>query len=234
MAVAGQVSGALYFYQNHFVQVPDQAEINFGKFDLSIDAWVKPVQVLPTLLQPIVDKLAVPFPLPNPPTGTGYALYILGDKLRFVIGDGGPFEIYDSTTSIPSTPHTWSHIAVTVAHSTNTVTFYINGSPDIQQPAVPTLTAGSTSNSSVLLIGNGRLIPPDDLVEITIDELEIFNRAITVQEVQDIFNAGPAGKCKRKIVTAVPGMGDWGILALAAGLGGTLFLLLRRRRGVPS
>jgi hypothetical protein len=151
----------------------------------------------------------------------------------FVIGDGGPFETYSSITPIPSTPNTWTHIAVTVARSTNTVTLFVNGSPDVLQPADPTLPAGSINNSSDLLIGNGRLIFPGDLVEIAIDELEIFNRAITLQEVQGIYNAGPAGKCKKKIITAVPGMGDWGILALTAGIGGTLFLLLmRRRRGL--
>ena len=194
-AVTGQVNGALYFFPGHFVQVSDHSEINFGKFDLSIDAWIKSVQAGLQGIDPIVDKLALPLPLPSPPTGKGYALYIKGQQLHFVMGDGGSLATYISASSIPIQPQTWTHVAVTVARSTKIVTLYINGNQVPLQAAVPSMPAGSITTNVPLVIGHSGL-QPDAPVEIAIDELEIFNRALTQPEIQSIFSAGAAGKCK--------------------------------------
>jgi hypothetical protein len=39
---------------------------------------------------------------------------------------------------------------------------------------------------------------------ITIDELEIFNRALTAQEVQHLYSFGSAGKCRFNVVNPNP------------------------------
>ncbi len=43
-----------------------------------------------------------------------------------------------------------------------------------------------------------------------IDEVEIHNRALSEEEIQDIFNAGGAGKCKRcsSTITTIAGLRD--------------------------
>ncbi len=188
-AVTGQVNGALFF-ASPFVQVQPSSEINFGTSDISIDAWVKPVQVGPTLIQPIVDKLDLPS---TALTGTGYALYIQGQQLHFVLGDGGQLATYSSTNSPPIPFNSWTLVTVTVARP-STVTLYINGIPSTLQTPVPQLPGGSVTNSVPLAIGHNRL--PGGLGEIAIDELELFNRTLSPSEIQAIYNAGPAGKCR--------------------------------------
>lgn len=38
-----------------------------------------------------------------------------------------------------------------------------------------------------------------------IDEVEVFDRALTASEIQDIYNAGSAGKCKVVTICHKPG-----------------------------
>jgi hypothetical protein len=64
-----------------------------------------------------------------------------------------------------------------------------------------TIAVGNTSNTSPLWIGKSRLhsILQTKYREVAIDEVEIFNRAITAAEAQQISNAGHIGKCKATI-----------------------------------
>jgi hypothetical protein len=57
------------------------------------------------------------------------------------------------------------------------------------------------------------------------DEVEIFNRALSLTEIQGIYNAGSAGKCKPQRIPATSPIGLvlLGFLVVVAGL-----LLLRR------
>jgi Concanavalin A-like lectin/glucanases superfamily/Putative Ig domain len=70
-------------------------------------------------------------------------------------------------------------------------------------------STGPSSNNVPLWIGSSRL--SSLLCEIAIDELELFNRAITQSQLQEIFNAGPFGKC-RPVAACAPrpaGLLDW-------------------------
>jgi hypothetical protein len=91
----------------------------------------------------------------------------------------------------------WSHVAMT--YNGTQVVMYLNG------VAVGSAAAGggiSTSGnaSTCPMIGN----EPDSCVVQNsgfgfvgrIDEVEFFSRALSLAEVQAIFNAGSAGKCK--------------------------------------
>jgi uncharacterized repeat protein (TIGR01451 family) len=207
-SIAGQHVNNSMFFVNQSVEVNNSSSLNFGTGEFSIDAWVKSNPngaINPSnFIQPIVDKTA-------PGSGLslvgGYALFIshapntTTGKLGFVIDDG-------STPPVASTPvyHSaalssgWFHVAVTVARTSTTsavVTLYVNGAAS----APFTIAVGNTTNSSSLWIGKSRLysILQANLREVAIDEVEIFNRAITAAEVQQISNAGPIGKCKATI-----------------------------------
>jgi uncharacterized repeat protein (TIGR01451 family) len=200
-AVAGQVGGAIQFNPNlqangPHLEVQDHSELNPGTGDLTIDAWVRVSPSPPTagFIYPIVDKLVVTQVAPNIGTPrVGYAFYLDNfvplARLRFTMADGvtvanyiGPGIFYNA----------WNHVAVTVNRASGTVTFYVNGTPTaVTAPPMP--TGSIDTPGTTLLIGESRL---GLQAEITIDELEIFKRALTVQEVQAIWNAGPAGKCK--------------------------------------
>jgi uncharacterized repeat protein (TIGR01451 family) len=189
--VAGIVgAGALYFY-GPYVEVPLGSELNFGTGDFSIDAWIKPVYLVDAnFLSLIVHKIDS--------SGVGYALYTLGNQaggreLRLVMNG----TTYTSSPGITST--NWHHVAVTVSRASGppTGTFYINGAP----AGTFTPVTANLDNSSPLLIGASFLtglvgLPNVGRHEFAIDELELFKRALTPKEVQDIFNADSSGKCK--------------------------------------
>jgi hypothetical protein len=102
--------------------------------------------------------------------------------------------------SVPVTTLTdgqWHQVAVTVSRSSSTgIQWYHNGAA-VLSPGNPTNRPGSLVNSSPLRIGTRTASSPlSGWFNGDIDELEIFNRALTGNEVLSIFSAGPFGKCK--------------------------------------
>jgi hypothetical protein len=105
------VASALYFY-GPFIDVPDQAEIDFGSGDLTIDAWVwpPPPTGAGTGVSPIVDKLDLA-------QQRGYALYLAH-------APGGPYNVptfrigtgtfTTAAAAVSLTYGMWNHVAVTV------------------------------------------------------------------------------------------------------------------------
>ncbi len=190
-----KVNGSLLFYAGvtkKYVKVPDAPSLNFGVGDFSIDAWVYPV-IGSNYVQPIVDKAVTTVSY-----CVGYRLFILNGQLNFLVMDGNNV----STTTAPISYSQWQHVAAVRKGGTpNTFQLYING------VLVTTTTAqvNNTSNTTELLIGgitspNGGTLcglPAQfNYGEIAIDELEIFNRAMTASEIFSIWHADTFGKCK--------------------------------------
>lgn len=187
IAVTGEVHGALYF-GGGYVEAPSQSEIEFTGGKLSIDGWIRGVTCTP-ILSPIVDKF-------DPNSNRGFAFYLTQPTpgvafLNFRL-NGSTFTS-TSTLSATASPLAnigpWYHVAVTVDTSTGAGVFYLNGAQ-----AGSFAAASSPFNNLVpLWIGKTRL--PNSSCEIAVDELELFDRALTQAELQGIYNAGSAGKC---------------------------------------
>jgi uncharacterized repeat protein (TIGR01451 family) len=198
--IPGKVAGALRFdgVDDH-VRVPDQAELNVGTGNFTLDAWVRTGSSDLVLL---VDKRSGPTP-------QGYAFFLVNGRLGFQManGVGSPscaptptpgYACVNYVTS-PTSPNVadgqWHHVAAVVdrADATSGVRLYVDG---VQVFAGSPLT-GNLDNLSDLYLGvrtpdmGGTGFFPGDL-----DEVELFKRALTQQEIQAIYNAGPAGKCK--------------------------------------
>jgi hypothetical protein len=189
------VGGSLYFYdQGHggYVTVLDNSSLNFGAGAFTIDAWVYPSLVGTSLVQPIVDKVQL---ASNQSGGIGYRLFILNGQLHFVLLDGSTA----LNVQAPITFEQWQHAAVVRRGGTpGTVEVYLDG--QLVSTTSGPLSPGSISNSANLFIGG--IVPgasglPSQFGygDIFIDELEIFNRALTQAEIQSIVSAGSAGKC---------------------------------------
>jgi uncharacterized repeat protein (TIGR01451 family) len=200
---SGMVGSALYFY-GPYIGVPNHPDLNFGAGPFSMDAWVyyMPLSPVPPgsgpFIAPIVDKY-------DPATNRGYALFLYidttGTHLRFRTWDGVNAAVAGFPIAIP--PLTWFHVAVVVHRPGPGVAIYINGAPAVTgAPVAP----GSLDNTVPLWVGKSRLhgLLNAGFREIALDELEIFNCAITAQEVQSIFAAGPAGKCREPRPTDAP------------------------------
>src|ERR1019366_591313 len=182
---AGMVGGGLRFPFNQTlppeVVVPHNAKLNLGTGDFTIDAWINP-----TGPGTIVSKFA---------SNKGYQLY-----LDLVVGSGsGPFPVgvtlnnngfhFSGTCFVP--PGIWTHIAVTAQNGL--FTCYFNGA----SKDTKTFTYADLSNTAPFEIGYG--VAGLNSFPGTIDEVELFNRALTDSEVKSISNSGSAGKCKSAV-----------------------------------
>lgn len=191
--IGGVVNNAHLFtkytaIEANYHKVADSSWLNFGSGNLSIDAWflmplVGPVPSQPTPIQPIVDKF-------SPTLNSGYALYTENKQLKLVLGNGLFKVTYPCSKLL--TPFVWTHIAVAVDR-VNGGKFYINGA---QAGPAFTPLLGNITNNVELWIGKSRL--GDSSGEFRIDELEIFQDAISLEDVEKIFKAKNIGKCKPK------------------------------------
>lgn len=183
-AVPGAVAGALSFITNNrTVSVPHHPSLNFGTGSFSIDAWFRTGQASPSIEKIIVDKF-------DPAQQRGYRLSVKGDKLVLTVSDGTHLQTFTSTNAL--TFGQWQLVAVTVDRSSTpqTVRFHIGSlsvalNSDLPQNLSPALL--SLDNTTNLRIGG---------IETFIDEVELFNRALSSAEIAAIHSAGAAGKCK--------------------------------------
>jgi len=173
---------------NNFVRVtPINGALDFGTRNFSIDCWVKPR--ITTGNKVVVDKRGGGMFDP-----IGYALYLANGQLSFQLGDGiGVNGWTDYLSSLTVEINKWNHVAVTVDRGNpNGLMFYVNG---VSQTSNPTGRQGSLDNNANLLIGYDRFVS-DNHFNGSIDEVELFNRALGADEVRAIFMAGSEGKCK--------------------------------------
>jgi hypothetical protein len=121
----------------------------------------------------------------------------------------------------------WSHVAITYDQSI--VRVFINGTEEGNAPGTGTI--GNTDNVGTnVFIGNeptGTLVQADFAFHGDIDEVEIFDRALSFPDIRAIYLAGSMGKCKEPAVIEVdidikPGsypnsinLGEHGLLPVA-------------------
>jgi len=199
--VSGMVDGALHFNGSNYVEVPSHNEINFDKGDFSIDAWVKTTDKQGVKV--IVDKR-----YENRSTYTqGYSLYTYRGQLGFQLADGNGSWFCSSNPITSSCTNyisgafiadgEWHLVAVTVDRDSSTGgRFYVDGS--LVNTFNPMIRDGSLDNEKPLRIAS-RSSSVTGLFQGEIDEVELFNRVLTDAEIESIYEAGSAGKCKVQI-----------------------------------
>ncbi len=180
-ATPGKVAGAGTFISSPTRgRAPNAASLNFGTGSFSLDCWIRPVQGVPNSWQTIVDKLDLGALL-------GYTIGISNGNLTLRAGDGA---LYTHTGPAVNSG-LWNFVGVMVNRSANTVQFYVNGVPSAPQTLVPT---GTFNNTLDLLIGAP--YAPNIFSEASLDEIELFNRVLTTNDLGAIFAADSRGKCK--------------------------------------
>jgi uncharacterized repeat protein (TIGR01451 family)/fimbrial isopeptide formation D2 family protein len=184
----GMVDNALFFYGGRYIGVPHSSDLDPSTGPFSVDAWV----VYSHVSSPSVGG----FVIATKGTSTGWTLYIdpTADLLLCRLAASGN----QWTMQADITPGVWQHVALAIDRgtSTATITLYVDG--------VPTSWTGSmasgfnfSSNQPLYIGGDGAGTP----YEMAVDEVELFQYALTLSDVQGIFGAGSAGKCK-------PDLGD--------------------------
>ena len=180
---------------NDFVEAPDGADLTTNS--LTIDAWVK---LAPggNLNSPVIVSKYNSSEL----YGASWILFMNpAGQLLFDISEGVTSQSYREvmTDSPVLAPDVWTHVAATFDVTTQVMQIYVDG-----VPVATSLIAGSSTitsiNDSASPIRIGAAVNfGAQLVEFwtgLIDEVEIFDRALSASEIQAIFNAGSAGKCK--------------------------------------
>ncbi len=202
LGAPGKVGNAVCFDQGR-IDVPPYPALALGG-DLTIDAWIKPSsQASPTWRYTIVDKRQGPL---SGLTWRGYWLYLAGvgsgqARLTLALNNGAaPLPLPTCCGPLVALNNTWQHIAVTVKHNCPSaggvcVDFWLDG---IQgTPAFYTGEPGSFATSAGLRIGDDVDTTTNDNWFLgCMDELEIFERALSGDEVCHLECAGPFGKCK--------------------------------------
>jgi serine/threonine protein kinase len=204
---AGEVGHAFSFNgTNSYVQVPDAPALRLTN-ELTIEFWVKRQQLTEDY---IVNK-------GGDWTGgaLNYGVSIAGPAngniLHFLYANG-----IRGTISI--TDFNWHHCAVTARNGDADPTFYVDG---VQQPIL--LREGSATmnlypSTAPLYIGAQLAAVANYFSGAEIDELGIYNRALSADEIQTIYNLGnpiisippPANPPKPNIPTTVTNTNETG------------------------
>jgi uncharacterized protein (TIGR03437 family) len=185
-----------------FVEVPDHNRLDFSQ-SFTIDAWIY-LNSYPTELAPIVSKWNDIGAI-----NRGYFLAVAANaRIRFDISATGLFtagplenDVGRSTANntmlvshsvVPT--FAWNHVTAVFDSTNRRMQLYVNGERDNGIQTV--FTGGPRANNEPLLIGAGDLgSNVRDFVDGIIDEVEIFGRALSDDEVRQIFQARYSGKC---------------------------------------
>lgn len=179
---AGLVNGALSFDRNYstYVSVPDDASLNITG-DITISAWVYFTRG--GSYQAIVTKCVGNGPRNNPfdfRTDTSAE-----PRLALVRADARGHERVYSNKAISL--NEWHHVLVRMENKVPD--FYVDGVVTGKWPNVP-FTKTPTGNTKPLLIGRR-----DDGLYFNgiIDEVAIYNRALSAEEIQEHYQNGLNG-----------------------------------------
>lgn len=153
--------------------------------DFSIDFWMQPDgTAAPFAVQSILDKRSGSY--------RGYHVYFYnnlgaaGGTVGLQLADGG-WTNYGTNVAIPK--NEWTHVAISVRRGPNGGKIWVNGVLATQF----TPTNGSLTSTAALNIG-GHNYSPSASFRGQVDELAIYDRALTFQEVRSVFLAGSQGK----------------------------------------
>ena len=186
---SGEVQRAFSFDgTNDYIEAPDSASLSITGA-ITVDAWINPDEVMLSDGRVIVSKRAG--------SSTSYIFMIVAGKLRFQVNGASTFRYADSTSTIST--GVFTHVAATFDPISQAIKLYINGIDDLAPIGAGSGTVSSiVDNAAPFRIGVYDIGPPEGLnafFDGLIDEVEIFNRALSNQEIAAIHHAGTSGKC---------------------------------------
>ncbi|HEY2104029.1 MAG TPA: LamG domain-containing protein, partial [Chthoniobacterales bacterium] len=197
----GKVGQAFSFDGNtaNYVFVPHNTNLDLTQF--TVDAWVFPTPSNPTDggFGTVVDK-------EFSSGGINYSLFVSHDGTVEVDFNNGSHQFVDSPPGA-APQNTWTHITGTYdGPSSKTLKLYVNGvliGTHIADAGFETPATGQN-----LYIGVRNAASPQGSFQGLIDEVEVFDHALTGAEVLAIYNAGCTGKC-RSCASAPGSMVSW-------------------------
>ena len=205
----GEVGTAFEFNgSDNFVLVNPavSTNLNVGVGDgLTFEAWINPTTVSTEEILFSYERILGS----SDSTGAdvGVILGIHADSGGILLGNLADVNNIGHIMASPGgilTPNTWQHIAWTYEKSSGTAAFYINGS------AVAITNFGTftpqTTFTNFMFGGHtayNSLRSPGALYSGAMDEISLYDRALSTAEIKAIYEAGSAGKCPTPVPPAI-------------------------------
>jgi len=182
--VSGKLGNGIQFDGiNDYSSVASGDSLNVGTGDFSLAFWMRANNSFTTFLVPsIISKRA---------TYLGYNIYMnnLG-RINVHINDTNDTAYYTARTVAGYNDNKWHHVAVSVDRDT-ALTIYIDGTSvsfTVVSSAKLSDVQGSLDNSGVFRVGCTS--NTTGLLSGIIDELMLFKKALSAQEVSVLYNGG--------------------------------------------
>jgi hypothetical protein len=205
--VTGEVGMAFNFDgSTGYIAVSNTPSLDFGAGDFTIAGWVQlaSLDAGPNGGREIIHKV-----VGTVPNDQAYFLeYNSGPILRFMVADTANNE-NDFSVTAPLVAGTWYHVAAVRNGNTNRI--YLNGLLLGEQVAGSAVNTGNGGNCRIGDIApNG--VSVSRFFNGDIDELSLYNRALSSNEVASIYASGSAGMCRKPFITSQPQsqVGYWG------------------------
>ncbi len=187
------------------VQVPSSDSLNFGSnADFSIEGWIKALPPVPgkfLVADPVIIQKKSLTTSSTVPSEVGYSLFLDRGRLACWLGSGPlyPRVTTNTSTFISSGPDLrdgmFHHVALSLDRSApNGGALYVDGQPVLTFD--PTARIDTLANTNLFLIGAPIEYGAYTNLNGWIDEMAIYDRALSPAEVAAIKQAGAAGKCK--------------------------------------
>ena len=191
---------------NDYVEAPDSPSLSITG-QLSIETWIDPFAL--GTAQTIVSK----YNTACPTNGTEQRTF------QFCVYNGLPDQYHCVQTTTPIMAGTFTHVAGTFDPSTQDMKIYVNGVDTMASVLGGSVTVNPIFDSDTPVdIGRAFCASTENFFGGLIDELALYNRALTPGEVTSIFNAGSAGKINPLGTTAAP-VSISGRVTTSAGMG---------------
>ena len=201
----GKFNNALYFLTNDYVTAAASPSLNVGAGSFSFAVWL--------LLDQSGDRTILDKGNMSWVNRPGFSWLVTGGKARLAIADGtNGYTVNDAPQANASLVNgVWYHLAVSWDGTTKTAQYYHNG---VTNGSFTTNGLGSASNNVTLHIGRKT---DTRYFSGIIDELQIYNRVLSTNEVWDLYNNyghtttnDPGRILVRKFATPEPSTGDPG------------------------
>ena len=178
-------------------EVADSSSLAFTA-SFTIEGWIK-VNALPSSGSgAIMFRGADGSPTP-------YSLTVESDgTLKFHVQPGPAIDLNGSNLKTPLSTGQWTHVAATLDDTTGLMSLYVNGLLAAQTTTDVRPLATLSGGNPGVGIGNANGTATHDPFNGLIDELSVYNRALTAGEVLGIFKAGSGGKVNSPIAVSNP------------------------------
>ena len=194
-AAPGYVLGGLDFDgAGSRVTAPHHADLDPGGDDFTIDFWIypDPGETGGTIYRKGIGLAGSPFLLGGPGV---HVYYNAGHFIGTLVGGLGFQDDWSPNFTHHADPGEWTFVALTFDRQNNEVKLYIDGALAKTSPTPAGL--GSFANTEPVIIGGSELGPePQRNFDGRLDEVQYLDRVLTAAEVEDIWLAGAAGKCR--------------------------------------